>query len=317
MAVAGRVGVIVQARMRSRRLPGKVLRPLNGKPLLQYVLERVSRCARVDSIVVCTSTEPDDDPIEAFCLARRISCFRGDHDNVAKRFLEALARFGFDPFVRVCGDSPLIDPGLIDEGLEIYATGCKTSSTLGFKTGSTRRCEIVTNCLCGTDSPAGRRAFPSGQSVEVFSAETYRRGYARMDTPEHFEHVTRFFYEHAADFRIFNFTSDDRVNQVREGILAPAGSDDGVEQVREGILAPAGQEGQGESLPYRQVAAVPRGGRSEENLCRYRNDYAGIKLSVDTRGDFDRIAEVIGRMDRPHWEYNWREIVDDLCAVSP
>ena len=77
-----------------------------------------------------------------------------------------------------------------------------------------------------------------------------------MRTPEHFEHVTRFFYEHPADFSIFNLTSDDGV--------------------------------------------VPH-----------------PKLSVDTQGDFDRIAAVIGRMDRPHWEYNWREIVDDLCAVSP
>lgn len=184
MSLTTRVGGIVQARMGSHRLPGKVLRPLAGRPMLQHVVERIARCVRVGQVVVSTSTEAQDDAIEAFCASRHIACFRGEHDDVAERFLQTLNHHRFDAFLRVSADSPLIDPMLIDRGLEIFATG---------------RYEIVTNVL--------ERTFPKGQSFEIFRADAFRRGCERMSRPEHREHVTPYFYERANDFAIFNVAS--------------------------------------------------------------------------------------------------------------
>lgn len=192
MTASIRIGGIVQARMRSQRLPGKVLARLAGKPLLEYVIERVSHSRQVNEVVVCTSTDVDDDPIEAFCVQRGIACFRGQHGDVAGRYLGALDRHGFGAFVRICGDSPLIDPGLIDYGLEVLAAGDY---------------EIVTNNL--------RRTFPSGQTIEILRSDAYRRGYERMHAPEHFEHVTRYFYENVDEFRLLNFTADEDHSDLR------------------------------------------------------------------------------------------------------
>ncbi len=186
------VGGVIQARMGSRRLPGKVLLPLAGRPLLDHVIERVASSRRVDSVAVVTSTRSDDDAIEEYCAGRGVLCFRGDHENVARRYLGALEHFGFAAFVRVCADSPLIDPRLIDHGLELLATG---------------RYEVVTNNL--------KRTFPSGQTIEIVTADAYRRGFGRMHKPEHFEHVTRYFYEHFLDFRLINFTADEDCSRLK------------------------------------------------------------------------------------------------------
>jgi spore coat polysaccharide biosynthesis protein SpsF len=233
MTAGKATGVIIQARMGSHRLPGKVLRPIAGKPMLAYLLESLSHCERICTPVVSTSVEREDDPIEAFCRAHGVACYRGERDNVALRFLGTLERYGFSTFVRLCGDSPLLDHHLVDRGLEVFASG---------------RYDLVTNLL--------RRTFPKGQSIEVMDSDAYRRVYALMRTPEHFEHVTRYVYEgeNAAGLRIMNLTA-------------------------------------------------------HEDLSR-------VSFAVDTQGDFDRVADLIGRMERPHWEYSWSELVADLCATA-
>ncbi len=231
MRARGCIGVIVQARMRSHRLKGKTLRALAGRPMLDYVLERVSRCRGVTQIIVSTSAEPDDDPIESHCERSGIPCFRGDHENVALRFLETLNEFEFDAFVRICGDSVFIDPELINNVVERFRTG---------------PFDLVTNNL--------QRTFPAGQTVEVVDADVFRHAYPRMRTGAQQEHVTRYFYDHSEDFEIFNMTAE--------------------------------------------------------------KSYASLKLSVDTQEEFDRAGELIRRMERPHWDYGWREIVADLCTAA-
>lgn len=193
------LGILVQARMDSSRLPGKVLAPLAGKPMLAYVLDRVLRCKPRLPVAVCTSSRRCDDPIAHFCAARAVDCYRGSHDNVAARCLRAAEHFGFDAFVRVCGDSPLIDPRLIDRAVEIFAS---------------RRYDLVTN---GLD-----RSFPAGQTVEVIDLEAFDRGFMRMYSREHFEHVTRYFYERADLFRIFNFTTDRDAAHVKLAVDTPS-----------------------------------------------------------------------------------------------
>ena len=108
------VAAIVQARMGSSRLPGKVLRDLAGEPLLAHVVDRLRACREVEAIVVATSTATIDDALEAFCRERGIACFRGDEEDVQRRYIEAARASGADVLVRVTGDAPLVHPPLID-----------------------------------------------------------------------------------------------------------------------------------------------------------------------------------------------------------
>jgi spore coat polysaccharide biosynthesis protein SpsF len=113
-----RVVAIVQARMGSTRLPGKVLRPIAGKPLLWHVVHRLRRCRTVEAIVIATSTDPRDDAILNFCRDERIDAIRGPEDNVLARFALAAERSGADVIVRVSADAPLLDAAFIDHLVE-------------------------------------------------------------------------------------------------------------------------------------------------------------------------------------------------------
>lgn len=106
---------IIQARMSSSRLPGKVLKPLAGKPMLWHIVERAKACRLVDKVVVATSIEPTDDVLHDFCSEAGIECFRGSLDNVLSRFLNILRQWPHDYFVRITGDCPLIHPDFIDK----------------------------------------------------------------------------------------------------------------------------------------------------------------------------------------------------------
>ncbi len=109
---APRVVAIVQARMGSTRLPGKVLKPIAGKPLLWHVLYRLTRCRTLDWIVVATSDSPRDDAIEGFCRNEKIDVVRGPEDNVLARFQLAAEQTEADIIVRVSADAPFIDPAI-------------------------------------------------------------------------------------------------------------------------------------------------------------------------------------------------------------
>ncbi|MCA9243507.1 MAG: NTP transferase domain-containing protein [Phycisphaerales bacterium] len=178
-----RIGTIIQARMGSTRLPGKMLEDVNGAPLLTRVVERVRASTLSTEVIVATTSEPRDDRIARLCGELRLPVIRGSRDDVASRFLSAVDSHGLDAFVRVCGDSPLMDPCLIDKGVDLLVNG-------GF--------EIVTNNL--------RRTFPKGQTVEVLKSDTFRRGYEKFSDDGDREHVTRWFYAHADQFRVHNFT---------------------------------------------------------------------------------------------------------------
>src|SRR5687768_16608333 len=119
MIRSSRVLAVLQARMSSRRLPGKVLRPIEGRPMLGWQLDRARRARRIDSLVVATSTHASDDPIAAFCAAEGFGCWRGDLDDVLGRFVGAVRAWGpCDHVVRLTGDCPLIDPTVIDQLVE-------------------------------------------------------------------------------------------------------------------------------------------------------------------------------------------------------
>lgn len=178
------IGIIIQARMDSRRFPGKVLYKVQGKPLLQYLLERLRSIKDSPEIIVATSLEKSDNPIVEFCSKSTIPVFRGSLANVAERFRKALDSFSLDGFVRISGDSPLLDQRLIEDGIKYFLEN---------------KYDLVTNVW--------PRTFPSGQSVEVIKTTTFQKISERISLPEDQEHVTRYFYRHSENFSIMNFSS--------------------------------------------------------------------------------------------------------------
>jgi spore coat polysaccharide biosynthesis protein SpsF len=185
------LGCIVQARSGSTRLPGKVLQEVAGKPLLAYLLERLAVCESVDEVCVATSVDDADDAVAALAARLGFACARGPHEDVAARFVATLDARGYDAVVRLCADSPLLDPALVDRAVSLFAEG---------------GADLVTN--------VHPRTFPKGESVEVFSAEKLREAYPRMCAEDR-EHVTRHFYRHADSYRIRSFASDTDLSDVR------------------------------------------------------------------------------------------------------
>jgi spore coat polysaccharide biosynthesis protein SpsF len=175
---------IIQARMSSRRLPGKVLKPLAGRPMLGWVAARVSAARELARVAVATSVDATDDPVAEFCERERLPCHRGPLNDVATRFSLAAAAEGADAFVRITGDSPLIDPAIIDQAVRLYHGG---------------EWDLVSNVLA--------RTFPIGQSVEVLRASTFDQVFRSTTDADHREHVTQSYYASLKSFRIVGFTS--------------------------------------------------------------------------------------------------------------
>lgn len=185
-----RTGIVVQARMSSARLPGKVLKPLAGKPVLAWLLERLMEVRLSDekapgsTIVVATSRAPEDDTVEALARSLGVGCYRGALNDVAGRLTEAAEGAGFDAFVRANGDSPLLDAALIEQAYGIYTKS---------------NCDLVTNVF--------PRSFPKGMSVELIELAAMRRILQSTDDPQDREHVTPFAYASPGLFRIQNFSA--------------------------------------------------------------------------------------------------------------
>ena len=157
---------------------------LGERCTLEYLIERLERCNDVDKLIVATSDDPSDDPVVELLERRGTTYHRGPLLDVAGRYMEVVDRFELDAFVRVTGDSPLLDQRLVDRGVKLFRDG-----------GS----DVVTNVFPST--------FPSGQSLEVVAADAFRRARERMTEPDEIEHVTRYFYTHPDEFRIRNFES--------------------------------------------------------------------------------------------------------------
>jgi spore coat polysaccharide biosynthesis protein SpsF len=188
--------------MTSERLPGKVLTPVAGRPLLQYLLERLTRCRELSQTVVLTSDQASDDPVAALCWQFGVECFRGDLLNVARRFGDALEHYGWDAFVRISGDSPLLDQTLVDRAITLFRQA---------------KFDLVTNVM--------PRSWPPGQSVEILRADVFHRTLSALDKPHHREHVTPYFYENQSRFKIFNIVSDRQLTAVRLSVDTKADLD--------------------------------------------------------------------------------------------
>jgi spore coat polysaccharide biosynthesis protein SpsF (cytidylyltransferase family) len=162
--------------MTSRRLPGKTLVPLAGRPALAWLLERLEHAAGLDAVVVATSDDPSDDAIARFCAERGTACTRGPLEDVAARVLAAARATGLDALVRVSADSPLLDQALVTRGAALMRA---------------HEADLVTNVR--------PRTFPPGQSVEVMRTD------ALAAAPGDPEHVTGTLYERG---RVVRFAAD-------------------------------------------------------------------------------------------------------------
>lgn len=171
---------IIQARMGSTRLPGKVLKKVLGKPLLEYQLERVKKSRLIDEIVVATTVKEQDQPIVDFCMEKGVSCYRGSEEDVLARYYEAAKAYEADIVVRLTSDCPVIDPGVIDRVIQAFLED--------------EEADYVSNTL--------ERTFPRGMDTEVFSFQALEQAFqsARMQSER--EHVTPYIWKNSDRFSI-------------------------------------------------------------------------------------------------------------------
>src|ERR1700737_2928140 len=181
-----RTTIIIQARISSSRLPGKVLKDLCGEPMLLRQIERVGQCRMADQIVVATSDEASDDPIADLCAKAQIACFRGSLGNVLSRYHGAAVAFGpTEHVVRLTADCPLADPDVIDACIALHlANGADYTSN---KLGSTNHF-----------GPP----YPVGLDVEVMTFEGLDRVHRVASDPYDLEHVTPHFYRNPQQFTL-------------------------------------------------------------------------------------------------------------------
>jgi spore coat polysaccharide biosynthesis protein SpsF len=190
---------ILQARVSSSRLPGKVLLPILGAPMLERQLERLDHCKRLDRLIVATSDHESDDPIERLCRNRGIYCYRGSLDDVLDRFYQAAQTFKPQHIVRLTGDCPLADPALIDEVIERHLNGLF---------------DYTSNCLEPT--------YPDGLDVEVVRYECLERAWKESSLPSQREHVTPFIHGQPSRFAICSVKSDRDMSTLRWTVDEPA-----------------------------------------------------------------------------------------------
>jgi spore coat polysaccharide biosynthesis protein SpsF len=176
----------VFARLDSRRLPGKTLIALDGRPILSRVIDRLGRVEGRPAIVVATSDRPLDDPIAEFAAGEGVSVFRGALEDVARRAYDCAIALGFDAIVRISADSPFIDPAVISAVIARFAVG---------------DVDVATNVF--------PRTYPPGVSVEAVATAALGRMLALTDDPQDREHVTRYIYAHPDVFRIANVAAGD------------------------------------------------------------------------------------------------------------
>ena len=171
----GPVVCIIQARMGSSRLPGKVLKDICGKPMLAWVVERVRLARTVEQVVVATTADIGDDLIAAYCQANQIECFRGDVFDVLDRYYQAARAYRAGVVVRVTADCPLIDPQLIDQAVKELLT---------------RRLDFTANRL----PPPFKRTYPIGLDVEVATMTALSEAWEKADQQHEREHVMPYLY---------------------------------------------------------------------------------------------------------------------------
>ncbi len=175
---------IIEARMTSTRLPGKIVLPVMGRPMLDLLIERLKRVHSLDGIIVATTSNPTDDVVEQLTQRIGIGCFRGSEDDVLGRVLGAAKKYQVDVIVEITGDCPLIDPEIVEKLIGIFHSGNH---------------DYVSNVLKPT--------YPVGMDIQIFSTAVLQKVADLTDDPVDHEHVSLYIYEHPERFSLYNLES--------------------------------------------------------------------------------------------------------------
>lgn len=184
-----KIGIIVQARNGSTRLPGKVLMNLMGKPVLVHVIDRLKQVKMIDEIIIATTDLPKDDSIEVLALQEECIVFRGDENHVLSRYYFAAKQRKIDIVIRVTSDCPLIDPKVIESMIDYFLNQNK---------------DFVTNA----GSLLENRTYPRGFDTEIFYFKYLEEAYKNADKIYQMEHVTPWLYEHCNNIYYFKNNID-------------------------------------------------------------------------------------------------------------
>lgn len=194
----GKIVAIIQARMSSSRLPGKVMAEICGKPMLYHVVKRTGRSKMIDLACVATSDHCDDDIIESFCKGNGIPCFRGSLDDVLDRYYQAASHFGASTIVRLTADCPLLDPDIIARVIKKFSEGSF---------------DYVSNVMEYT--------YPDGLDTEVFSFGALERAWREARLKSEREHVTPYIRNHPEIFRLANVSYRENLSHFRWTVDQP------------------------------------------------------------------------------------------------
>ena len=173
---------IVQARMGSERLPEKVIKPIIGKPMILHVLDRLNKSKYIDEIILATSILDKEQPLANIVSTAGYKVFRGKEDNVLKRYIDAIKKYGGNIIVRVTGDCPMIDPHIVDNVISYYL--------------------MYDYDYVRLDVPD---TFIRGFDVEVFSKEALETAYKEVNKnneEQYKEHVTLYMYRNQEKFKV-------------------------------------------------------------------------------------------------------------------
>jgi spore coat polysaccharide biosynthesis protein SpsF len=198
MTEQSNIVAIIQARMGSTRLPGKVLAEICGRPILWHVVERTRAAQSLNSVVVATTTKPADDVIAAFCREHGVDCFRGSEEDVLDRYYMAAREHAAEVVVRITSDCPLIDPEIVDKTVRAF---------LG------ERPDYASNSLIQT--------YPRGLDTEVMSFRTLEAAWREARLPYQRTHVTPYIYQNPERFKILPVTGDRNYSAYRWTVDTP------------------------------------------------------------------------------------------------
>ena len=188
-----RIVASIEARMHSKRLPGKALKDVCGKPVLWHIVERIKRSKYVEDIVIATSVNSKDDAIVDFAQKNNIKVFRGDEDDVLKRLVQAHQEMETGVVVEITGDSPFVDPGVIDDTIETYLKG---------------NFDYVSNTLT--------RSYPIGIRSQVFHIDLLKECERLAKTASDREHVTTFICRNEEKrYKLSNLLAPDHFNMPK------------------------------------------------------------------------------------------------------
>ena len=186
------IGCIIQARMGSSRLPGKVMmKDDNGQPLLYHVINQLQYCTKVKDLVIATTTNQEADEIEEFANNNSLNIFRGKEKDVLDRYFQCAKKYSFLTIVRITADCPLIDPQIVDKVIEKFFSG---------------KYDLSTNTLV--------RTFPIGTDVEVFSFNALEKAWKSAQLPSEREHVTPYI-RNKGNFKTVNVENDKNISNLR------------------------------------------------------------------------------------------------------